>query len=100
MPERQQVDVSPVLHRRVKTLEGEWISEELPVRLRCTSVVPARGRIFTIISDSARYFVQLIFNEVSIDEWVTEASTAVSHNQRFVLQGAVAIPGVSPQSKR
>jgi hypothetical protein len=29
--ERQQVNVSPVLKRQVKTLDGTWVSEQLPV---------------------------------------------------------------------
>src|SRR5271170_5596900 len=97
--EKQQVDVSPVLHRRVKTLEGEWISEELPVLCDVPVLFPRAGGFFISFPIQPGDFVQLIFNEVSIDEWVIEEAPTVSHHQRFVLQGAVAVPGVSPQSK-
>ena len=97
--ETQQVNVSPVLKRQVKTLEGAWVSEQLPVLCNVPVLFPRAGRFFISFPIQPGDFVQLVFNEVSIDEWVTDKASAVSYDQRFTLQGAVAIPGIYAQSQ-
>ncbi len=95
----QQVNVSPVLKRRVKTLDGEWVSEQLPVLCDVPVLFPRAGGFFISFPIQPGDFVQLIFNEVSIDEWVTGEASEIGYNQRFTLPGAVAVPGIYPQSK-
>ena len=97
--ETQQVNVSPVLKRQVKTLEGAWVSEQLPVLCNVPVLFPRAGGFFISFPIQPGDFVQLVFNEVSIDEWVTDKASAVSYDQRFTLQGAVAIPGIYAQSQ-
>lgn len=41
----------------------------------------------------------MIFNEVSIEEWLENSLPTITCNERFTLQGAIAIPGVYPQTK-
>jgi hypothetical protein len=67
--------------------------------MRCAGLVPSRWRIFHIVPHSAGDFVQLLFNETDIENWLDHIDPTISHNQRFTLQGAVAIPGIFPQAK-
>jgi hypothetical protein len=97
--ETQQINVSPVLKRQVKTLDGTWVSEQLPVLCNVPVLFPRAGGFFISFPIQTGDFVQLIFNEVSIDGWVTDEASAVSQEQRFTLQGAVAIPGIFPPSQ-
>jgi hypothetical protein len=94
---KQQVNVSPVLKRRIKNLEGEWLNEQLPMLCDVPVLFPRAGGYFISFPIQPGDFVQLVFNESSIDEWLIGAPTFDS-KERFTLQGAVAIPGVYPES--
>ncbi len=98
-PAKQQVSVSPVLKRAIKTLDGEIIQEQLPVLSEVPVLFPRAGGFFISFPIQPGDFVQLVFNESSIDEWVADSASDEVYNERFSLQGAVAIPGVSPESK-
>jgi hypothetical protein len=78
--ETQQVNVSPVLKRQVKTLDGTWVSEQLPILCNVPVLFPRAGGFFISFPIQPGDFVQLIFNEVSIDEWVTDEASAVSQD--------------------
>jgi hypothetical protein len=95
----QQVNVSPVLKRRVRTLEDEWIDEQLPVLCDVPVLFPRAGGFFISFPIQTGDFVQLIFNETCIEEWLENSPPTIDHNQQFSLQGAVAIPGVYPLAK-
>ena len=97
--ETQQVNVFPVLKRQVKNMEGAWVGEQLPVLCNVPVLFPRAGGFFISFPIQPGDFVQLIFNEVSIDEWVTDEAPVIRGNRRFTMQGAVAIPGIYPQSQ-
>lgn len=98
-PAKQQVSVSPVLKRAIKTLDGEIIQEQLPVLSEVPVLFPRAGGFFISFPIQPGDFVQLVFNESSIDEWVADLASDEVYSERFSLQGAVAIPGVFPESK-
>lgn len=97
--EKQLVDVAPVLKRSIKTLDGEWAHESLPVLCDVPVLFPRAGGFFLSFPIQAGDFVQLIFNEASIEAWLTDKAPNTPCNQRFSLEGAVAIPGVFPLNK-
>jgi hypothetical protein len=97
--EKQQVDVTPVLKRRMQNASGNWTDENLPMLCDVPVLFPRAGDFFISFPIKPGDLVQLIFNEVSIDEWITSATSTIAHNQRFTLQGAIAIPGIFPQAK-
>jgi hypothetical protein len=96
---KQLVDVSPVLKHRIKNHEDEWVSEQLPMLCDVPVLFPRAGGFFISFPIQPGDFVQLIFNEVDIEEWFEKSSSVVTCNQRFTLQGAIAIPGIYPQTK-
>jgi hypothetical protein len=95
----QQVNVSPVLKRSVVTMDGDWVSEDLPVLCDVPVLFPRAGGFFISFPIQPGDFVQLIFNEVEIEDWHDDSSPTIAHSQRFTMQGAVAIPGIFPQAK-
>jgi hypothetical protein len=97
--DNQLVDVSPVLKRQVQTLDGEWTSEQLPMLCDVPVLFPRAGGYFISFPIQPGDFVQLIFNDVDIEEWLEGTEPTTARNQRFTLQGAVAIPGIYPQAK-
>lgn len=88
-----------MLKRTIKTLDDETVQEQLPILSEAPVLFPRAGGFFISFPISTWRFVQLIFNESSIDEWVADSASDEVYNERFSLQGAVAIPGVSPESK-
>lgn len=94
----QQVNVSPVLKRTIKSLNGQNIIEQLPMLCDVPVLFPRAGGYFISFPIQPGDFVQLVFNESSIDEWLI-GDAGLAHNERFTLHGAVAIPGVYPESK-
>jgi hypothetical protein len=93
----QLVNVSPVLKRSIETTDDEWVSEQLPVLCDVPVLFPRAGGFFISFPIKAGDFVQLLFNETNIEEWFDEKEPTINHNQRFTLQGAVALPGIFPQ---
>lgn len=96
---KQQVNVVPVLMRSIETIEGDWVSEQLPVLCDVPVLFPRAGGFFISFPIQPGDFVQLLFNETDIENWLDDKDPTISHNQRFTLQGAVAIPGIFPQAK-
>lgn len=96
--ETQQVDVSPVLKRSSESMAGEWVSEQLPMLCDVPVLFPRAGGFFISFPIQPGDFVQLIFNETDIETWFEDREPTISHNQRFTLQGAVAIPGIFPKA--
>jgi hypothetical protein len=96
---KQQVSVSPVLKRAVPTLDGHVAEEQLPILSEVPVLFPRAGGFFISFPIQPGDFVQLIFNESSIDAWLTGASSSMALDERFTLQGAVALPGVYPEAK-
>src|SRR5215813_4439197 len=97
--EKQIVDVAPVLKCRIKTKDGYWINENLPILCDVPVLFPRAGGYFLSFPIKPGDFIQLIFNEVSIEEWLNDKASSLPCNQRFTLEGAIAIPGVYPLSK-
>ncbi len=93
------VDVSPVLKRRMKNIEGSSVDEPLPMLCDVPVLFPRAGGYFISFPVQPGDFVQLIFNEVDFEAWFNESAPTIIDSQRFTLQGAVAIPGISPQTK-
>jgi hypothetical protein len=97
--DKQIVNVSPILKRSVVTMDDNWVSEDLPVLCDVPVLFPRAGGFFISFPIQPGDFVQLIFNEVDLEEWFDDKEPAITCNQRFTLQGAVAIPGIYPQAK-
>lgn len=95
---KQLVNVSPVLKRSLEKIDGEWVSEQLPVLCDVPVMFPRAGGFFLSFPIQPGDFVQLIFNEADIEEWFDEEQPTISHTQRFTLQGAVALPGIFPKA--
>jgi hypothetical protein len=96
---KQLVDVSPVLARQYKNREGALVLEHMPMICDVPVLFPRGGGYFISFPIQPGDFVQLIFNETELDGWLDESEPTIIHNQRFTLQGAVAIPGIFPTSK-
>jgi hypothetical protein len=96
---KQQVNVSPVLKRCVKNLDGEITDEQLPILCDVPVLFPRAGGFFISFPIQPGDFVQLIFNEVAIDDWLNGEAQGMVSVERFNLQGAVAVPGVYPESR-
>jgi hypothetical protein len=94
---KQQVNVLPVLKRRIKDIQGQWVNEQLPMLCDVPVLFPRAGGYFISFPIQPDDFVQLVFNESSIDEWLLGGGSSLDSPDRFTLQGAVAIPGVYPE---
>jgi hypothetical protein len=92
--EKQLVDVSPVLKRCVKAVNGADVKEQLPMLCDVPVLFPRAGGYFISLPIKPGDFVQLIFNEVDIEEWLEESPSTMTSSERFTMQGAIAIPGV------
>jgi hypothetical protein len=97
--EKQQVNATPVLRRRIQKFTGGWVREQLPMLCDVPVLFPRAGGFFISFPIQQGDFVQLLFNEVSIDDWLNDATSTIAHNERFSLQGAIAIPGIFPSAK-
>lgn len=96
---KQQVNVAPILKRCIKNLDGEITYEQFPVLCDVPVLFPRAGGFFISFPIQPGDFVQLIFNEVGIDDWLNDEVPAAAFIERFTLQGAVAVPGVFPESR-
>lgn len=96
---KQQVNVSPILKRSLKSLDGRQISEQLPMLCDVPVLFPRAGGYFISFPIQPGDFVQIVFNESSIDEWLVDGASGFDFSERFTLQGGVAIPGIYPESK-
>lgn len=96
---KQLVDVAPVLKRSIETIDGEFVSEQLPMLCDVPVLFPRAGGFFISFPLQRGDFVQLLFNETDIEAWLDDREPTISHGQRFTLQGAIAIPGIFPQAK-
>jgi hypothetical protein len=95
----QLADIQPVLKRSLKILDGSSIQEQLPLLSEVPVLFPRAGGFFCSFPIQPGDFVQIIFNETSIDEFLAEKPTRIGSSERFCLHGAIAIPGVYPLSK-
>ena len=86
--DKQLVDVSPVLQRRVKDSQGRFINEQLPMLCDVPLIFPRASGYFIAFPIQPGDFVQLIFNETDIEAWLDESAPTVTCNQRFTLHGA------------
>lgn len=82
----QTADIEPVLKRTLTTIDGQIKQESLPLLIDVPVIFPSAGGFFLSFPVKPGDFVQIIFNEVSID---SEPDLS-----RFNLDGAVAIPGI------
>lgn len=90
----QLADIQPVLKRQAKDKE-----QDLPLLLDVPVLFPRAGGFFLSLPIQSGDFVQVIFNETDIDDFLNEPSPRIDSVGRFTLQGAVAIPGIQPSSK-
>ena len=95
----QLADIQPVLKRAIKTNNNDFKQEDLPLLVDIPILFPRAGGFFISLPIQPGDYVQVIFNETSIDEFITESASTVDFERRFTLQGAVAIPGIFPQSE-
>lgn len=96
-PSSQLADIQPVLRRAIKTQEG-IDQEDLPLLVDVPVIFPRAGGFFLSLPIQPGDYVQVIFNESSIDGFITASTPTIESAGRFTLQGAVAIPGIFPQS--
>lgn len=96
--EKQLVNVAPVLKRSVARRDGDFTHETLPLLCDVPVLFPRAGGYFISFPVKPGDFVQLIINETDIEAWFDESQPSIAHDERFTLQGAVALPGIFPQS--
>jgi hypothetical protein len=96
---RQLADIKPVAKCALRDSDGALKQEDLPLLVDVPILFPRAGGFFISLPIQAGDFVQVIFNEGSIDEFLTESSSTISSAGRFTLQGAVALPGLYPEAK-
>ena len=95
---KQKADVKPLLKRTIIAEGGEEIIEEMPIIRDVPVVFPRAGGFFISFPIQKDDYVLLIFNERSIDKFVTgdggvpDPVDLRMHN----LSDAVAIPGFYP----
>jgi len=99
--ENQAVDVKPLLKRTFLTAEGEDISESLPVIPSVPVLFQRAGGFFLSLPIQKGDFVFLIFNERSIDKWITGSGeeTDPVDTRMHSLSDAVAFPCFYPFSE-
>jgi len=97
-PRTQLADIQPVLKQTIKLKDGDVKQEDLPLLVDVPVLFPRAGGFFLSLPIQSGDYVQVIFNEVSIDAFLTEASSTINSAGRFTLQGAVCVPGIYPQS--
>jgi hypothetical protein len=78
-------------------IQPTW--KELPLLVDVPILFQRAGGFFISLPVQVGDFVQVILNETSIDDFLTETASKIDSAGRFTLQGAVAIPGVYPFSK-
>lgn len=93
----QLADIQPVLRRAIKTHEG-INQEDLPLLVDVPVIFPRAGSFFLSLPIQLGDYVQVIFNETSIDEFFTASTPTTKSAGRFTLQGAVAMPGIFPHA--
>jgi len=94
----QLADIQPVIKQAIRTGEDKK-QLELPLLVDVPILFPRAGEFFISLPIQIGDYVQVIFNETSIDEFLTESPSTIDSFRRFTLQGAVAIPGIYPQAK-
>lgn len=95
----QLADIQPILKRAIKAKDGSVKQEELPILVDVPVLFLRAGDFFLSLPLQKGDFVQIIFNEATIDEFLTEKPPSIDSVGRFTLHGAVAIPGIYPLSK-
>jgi hypothetical protein len=73
--------------------------ENLPLLVDVPILFPRAGGFFISLPIQVGDFIQIIFNESNIDDFLTESVSTINPTSRFSLQGAIAIPGIYPFSK-
>jgi hypothetical protein len=82
----QLADIQPIL-------------KELPLLVDVPVLFPRAGDFFISLPVQIGDLVQVVLNETSIDDFLTETAHKIDSGGRFTLRGAVAIPGIYPLSK-
>lgn len=94
--ETQLADVQPVLKRSVRGPNNQNIQEQIPILCEVPVLFPRAGGLFFSLPLQRGDYVQILFNETSIDDFLTGKTSDVSSAARFTLHGAIAIPGIYP----
>lgn len=95
----QLADIQPLLKRSIHTDQAQSKQEALPLLVDVPIIFPRAGGFFISLPVQPGDCVQVLFNETSIDEFLTEMPSPIASAGRFTLQGAVAIPGIYPHSR-
>jgi|JI10StandDraft_1071094.scaffolds.fasta_scaffold628615_1 hypothetical protein len=95
----QLADIQPVLKRAIKTGDGTIKQEQLPLLVDVPILFLRAGEFFISLPVEVGDYVQVIFNEAAIDDFLSESSSSIDSARRFTLQGAVGVPGIYPQAK-
>jgi len=98
--DKQTVNVVPMLRRAVTDGAGGFVTQSLPALADVPVCFPRVGAFFMSFPIKAGDFVLLIFCERNIGTWRALGSEADPGDLgRHTLDGAVAIPGIFPDSK-
>jgi hypothetical protein len=98
--DKQTVDVVPQIRRLVESDEGETVAESLPILPDVPVLFPRANSFFFSVPIKPGDFVQLIFNERSIQAWLQEGRECAPDNtETHGFHGAVALPGVYPLAR-
>jgi hypothetical protein len=98
-PSRNSVDVQPVLHRTLETLDGETVDEPLASIPDVPLCWPRGGGCSVTFPIAKGDSVLLVFSEQDLGLWRANGEAAgTGDTRRHGLSGAVAIPGINPLS--
>lgn len=96
----QLADVKPLLKRVYVDAEGNELVESLPVIPSVPVAFPRGGGYFISFPVEPGDYVELIFCERSIDQWMAQGGEVDPADPRLhPLDGAVAIAGVYPSTE-
>jgi len=98
----QKANISPMIIRRVATVEGEELIEPLPILNDVPIIFPRSNQFFISFPLMPGDHVLLVFNERSIDNFVIGAPGVPADPQDFRthdLSDAVAFPGFWPLAR-
>lgn len=100
-PATQKANVKPLIQRRVATEEGDELLEELPILPQVPVVFPRTAGAFVTFPVAAGDHVLLVFNERSIDNFISGEGedTDPDEFRMHDLGDAVALLGFYPDSK-
>jgi Phage protein Gp138 N-terminal domain len=94
--ETQLANVKPLFKRKYAS---ETEAVEMPIIINVPVIHPRTANAFVRLPVAVGDYVQLLFNERSLDRWLEKGGEVDPQDpSKFGLDGAVAIPGLNPKA--